>query len=323
MSGAGSQNRPTKNERRDAAREKARVLRDQQKRRDRRNRVLLQGGIVLGALAIVAVVAIIIVTSIKPNGPVPTAAQNDGFTVGAEFKLVGAPASAATPSASATDDAAAAETPAPAETPAATETPSAQDVEIAVYQDFLCPYCGQFETTNAEQIGGWLQAGAATYTVHPLATLSNLSMGTQYSLRASNAAACVAEYSPNDFFAFNTALFENQPKENTEGLTDTELKSIAKGVVSGGASKINTCIDDGTYKSWVKDATDRARSGPLPGTDVAKVEGTPTILVNGKQYTGSLTDAEQFAAFVLAVSSESYSTSTPTPSASESPATNG
>ncbi|MGK9146357.1 DsbA family protein [Plantibacter flavus] len=322
MSGAGSQNRPTKNERRDAAREKARVLREQQKRKDRRNRVLLQGGIVLGALAIVAAVALIIVTSIKPSGPVPTAAQNDGFTVGAGLQLVGAPASASTPSAT-PSDAPATEAPAAEATPAATETPSAQDVEIRVYQDYLCPYCGQFETTNAEQIGGWLKAGAATYTVHPLATLSNLSLGTQYSLRASNAAACVAEYSPNDFFTFNTALFENQPKENTEGLTDTELKSIAKGVISGGEKKVNTCIDDGTYKSWVKDATDKARSGPLPGTDVAKVEGTPTILVNGKQYTGSLTDAEQFAAFVLAVSSESYSTSTPTPSATETPATNG
>ncbi|OII41252.1 thioredoxin domain-containing protein [Plantibacter sp. MMLR14_011] len=317
MSGAGSQNRPTKNERRDAAREKARVLREQQKRRDRRNRVLLQGGIVLGALAIVAVVAVIIVTSIKPAGPVPTAAKNDGFTVSAGLQLVGAPASASTPTPSATDPAA------PAETPAATETPAADGVEISVYQDFLCPYCGQFETTNAEQVKGWLEAGAATYTVHPLATLSNLSLGTQYSLRASNAAACVAEYSPNDFFSFNTALFENQPKENTEGLTDAELKSIAKGVISGGEKKINACIDDGTYKSWVKDSTDRARSGPLPGTDVKKVEGTPTILVNGKQYTGSLTDAEQFAAFVLAVSSESYSTGTPTPGASESPVTNG
>ncbi|HXH34869.1 MAG TPA: thioredoxin domain-containing protein [Plantibacter sp.] len=322
MSGAGSQNRPTKNERRDAARDKARVLREQQKRKDRRNRFLLQGGIVLGALAIVAVVAVIIVTSIKPAGPVPTAAQNDGFTVGAELKLVGAPVTTSTPSATPTDSAAA-ETPAPEATPETDATPAAQDIKIAVYQDFLCPYCGQFETTNAEQVGGWLQAGAATYTVHPLATLSNLSLGTQYSLRASNAAACVAEYSPNDFFAFNTALFENQPKENTEGLTDTELKSIAKGVVSGGEKKINTCIDEGTYKSWVKDATDKARSGPLPGTDVAKVEGTPTILVNGKQYTGSPTDAEQFAAFVLAVSSESYSTSTLTPSASETPATNG
>ncbi|KQM15732.1 thioredoxin domain-containing protein [Plantibacter sp. VKM Ac-2880] len=319
MSGAGSQNRPTKNERRDAAREKARVLREQQKRRDRRNRVLLQGGIVLGALAIVAAVAIIIVTSIKPAGPVPTAAQNDGFTVGAGLQLVGAPADAPTPTPTATDAA----EPAPAETPAATETPTAEGVEISVYQDFLCPYCGQFETTNAEQVKGWLEAGAATYTVHPLATLSNLSLGTQYSLRASNAAACVAQYSPNDFFSFNTALFENQPKENTEGLTDKELKSIAKGVISGGEKKINACIDDGTYKSWVKDSTDRARSGPLPGTDVAKVEGTPTILVNGKQYTGSLTDAEQFAAFVLAVSSESYSTDTPSPSPSESPATNG
>lgn len=309
MSGAGSSNRPTKNERRDAAREKARILREQQKRRERRNKVLLQGGIILGALAIVAVIAVIIVTSIKPAGPVPTAAQQDGFVVGQNLALVGAPGSTGTPTPS--DEA----TPSsdPAATPGDTATPGPQNVDIRVYQDYLCPYCKQFETTNADQIAGWLNAGAATYTIHPLATLTNASLGTQYSLRASNAAACVAEYSPNDFFKFNTAMYEKQPAENTEGLTDAQIKEIAKGVVSGGETKINSCIDEGTYKGWVKDSTNRARSGPLPGTTVAKVEGTPTILVNGKQYTGSLTDKEQFAAFVLAVSSESYSTSTPTP----------
>lgn len=308
MSGAGS-SRPSKNERRDAAREKARVLREQQRKRERRNRFLLQGGIIVGALAIVAVVAVIIVSSIKPDGPVPTAAQNDGFTVGQDLKVVGAVQTDTTPSPSAS-----AETPEePSATPTDGATPGPQNVDIRVYQDYLCPYCKQFETTNAKQIAGWLNAGAATYTVHPLATLTNASLGTQYSLRASNAAACVVENSPNDFFAFNTAMFEKQPAENTEGLTDAQIKDIAKGVVSGSVSKINTCIDEGTYKSWVKDATNRARSGPLPDTDVKKVDGTPTILVNGKQYTGSLTDPEQFAAFILAVSSEPTSTGAPTP----------
>jgi protein-disulfide isomerase len=42
-------------------------------------------------------------------------------------------------------------------------------------------------------------------------------------------------------------------------------------------------------------------NGPLPNTTVSAVTGTPTVLVNGQQYQGSLTDAGAFAAFVQQV----------------------
>ena len=60
-------------------------------------------------------------------------------------------------------------------------------------------------------------------------------------------------------------------------------------------------------------STARALKGPLPNTEVEKVQGTPTVLVNGQQYSGSLTDADAFSAFVLQVASEAYSTTTPAP----------
>jgi predicted thioredoxin/glutaredoxin len=41
--------------------------------------------------------------------------------------------------------------------------------------------------------------------------------------------------------------------------------------------------------------------------------GTPTILVNGKPYTGSLNDPKEFASFVQVALGETYSTATPTP----------
>ena len=63
---------------------------------------------------------------------------------------------------------------------------------------------------------------------------------------------------------------------------------------------VNSCINGETFKSWVSAATARSGTGPLPNTSVPSVTGTPTVLVNGNQYTGSLTDANAFASFVQA-----------------------
>ncbi len=79
------------------------------------------------------------------------------------------------------------------------------------------------------------------------------------------------------------------------------------------------CIVQGSYASWVKDATTRALDGPLPGSKKLVLTGAPTIVVNGQAYAGSLTDAAEFSQFVLSVASDAYygtpgPTAVPTPS---------
>ncbi|CAD6003651.1 thioredoxin domain-containing protein [Agreia sp. COWG] len=294
--GSAGDGRLSKNERREAAREKAKVLREQQRKKDVRNRVFLFGGLGVVVLAIGVIVALIIVSAIKPAGPGPANMASDGITIGQGKIAVTSPALASD---------AAPVVPSP--------DYSTGVVDIQVYIDYLCPYCGQFEATNAEQIGQWVDSGAATLTTHPLSILDRGSLGTKYSTRSANAAACVANYSPDNFFDFSALLFKNQPAENTEGLTDAQLKGYVSDSGATQVSQIESCIDDTQFKGWVSASTSRALQGPLPNTDVAKVEGTPTVLVNGQQYSGSLTDASAFSAFVLQVSSQAYSTSTPTP----------
>jgi hypothetical protein len=68
---------------------------------------------------------------------------------------------------------------------------SGEVANIVMYVDYLCPFCGQFEATNSESLRTMVESGAATLEVHPIAILTNKSAGTQYSLRAANAAACV------------------------------------------------------------------------------------------------------------------------------------
>ena len=294
--GSAGDGRLSKNDRREAAREKAKALREQQRKKDLRNRIFLFGGLGVVVIAIGVAVTLIIVSAIKPAGPGPQNMASDGLTVSQGFVATTTPSQAAD-----------------AEPTAPTPDYSTGVVDIQVYVDYLCPYCGQFEATNSEQIGQWIESGAATLTTHPLAILDRGSLGTKYSTRSANAAACVANYSPDSFYDFSALLFKNQPAENTEGLDNDKLKSLVGEAGVTDQSAINSCIDDKTYYGWVADATSRALQGPLPGTDDQSVTGTPTVLVNGQKYSGSLTDPDAFSAFVVQVANEAYSTSTATP----------
>ena len=302
--GGPNQPRPTRNERREAAREKARVLREEQKKRERRNRFLIIGGVVVTVVAIAALIFTLVAQSIKPAGPGPLNMASDGILlVGGESGIE------------------AVETPAiPAGgQPTPTELDDSGTVaNIVVYVDYLCPYCGQFERTNSEAMRTMVEEGAATLQIHPIAILTNKSQGTQYSLRAANAAACVAEESPEAFFDFNSLLFENQPEELTEGLTNDQLKELA--AEAGATTSVDTCIDDKRFHSWVQEATNRALTEPIPNSELESVTGTPTVLVNGKQYVGSLEDQAEFQSFVLQAAGEAYSESTATPTPTPTPA---
>jgi protein-disulfide isomerase len=307
--GGSNQPRATRNERREAAREKARVLREEQKKREKRNKLLIQGGVIVAVLVVAGLIGTLIFNNVKPDGPGPANMASDGILLVAG------------------DDGGITAVETPALEADADPTPTVPDesgtvANIVTYIDYLCPYCGDFETTNSEAMRTMVESGAATLEIHPIAILTNQSAGTQYSLRAANAAACVADQSPEAFFDYNELLFQNQPEEGSTGLANSDLKKLATD--AGAASSVGACIDDTRFKSWVQDATNRALTEPIPNSSLASVTGTPTVLVNGQQYSGSLTDAQEFQSFVVQATSatfnESESTPTPTPSPEATPA---
>jgi len=232
--------RPSNDARR-AAREKARALRKSQRRKDRRNRVLLRGGLVVALVAIVAIVAFVIVSSIRPPHRGPANMASDGVLIGQGLKAERSPARAAD----------AKPTPHPLDT-------SGQVVNIVTYVDYLCQYCGAFERTNSEQISKLVSSGAATLEIHPLPFYANSSaQGTQYSLRAANAAACVANYSPDKFFNFNRLMFEHEPKETSAGLSNSVIAGYARQAGASPIDKVRSCIDNKTYGDWMQGAESR------------------------------------------------------------------
>lgn len=297
MSDAVTQ-RGSKNERRDAARERARQLREQQQRKSKRNRLLLQSGIVLGVLGVLAVVALIIVTGAPKVGPGPANMASDGLVIGEGFV-------AQTTGAQSSDDDPVPTTP--------SDDPSV--VDIRIYVDYLCPYCGLFEENYGDTLNGWLTAGEITLEIHPVATLNHFSLGSAYPTRAANAFACVANFSPDDAWNFHRAMFVDQPAENTTGRTDEEIIDVLSSVAPSSQSQIEECITEQTYRTWVSAATARALdTAPLPGTESAVFEGTPTVIVNGVQWTSGdllafITEQQQLKIAAAAAQSE---TETPT-----------
>ncbi len=285
-------------QRRDLARDKARALRASQKRRERRNRVLLQGGITVGIIAVVAVVTITILGIVRPPSPGPMNMLSDGIKIGQKLKAV----------------------PTAALQPGDSPVPSAKNkgdvIDIRVFVDYQCAICRSFDKTNAAQLKTWLSTGAATLEIHPIAILDNKSLGSKYSTRAANAAACVANFSPNSYFDYNNLLFDRQPKELTTGLTDEQLISLVKQARVSKVKQISDCVRNQTFKPWVNAATARATEGPIPGSDVDKIAGTPTIIINGAKYDGSYLDANAFSAAVAKAAGDSFaqdSGSTPSP----------
>lgn len=268
-----SEAKATKNEKRETARENARLARAQEQKRKARNRIITQLSIVIGVLAVAVItVSVVLSGAGASNSENPKNMASDGAVV-AQGLTVQATAAIK------------------GNTPIVTEQ-SKTKANIVIYLDYLCPYCGQFEKTNTAELESLVNSGAATVEYHPIAILS------EYSARAANAAACVVDSDPKHFWAYNTALFVNQPAEaQTGGLPNKELITLA-GDVGVDRSLITSCVNNGTFSKWVTNSTQRATGKAIPNSKLAKVSSTPTVLVDGQQFTGNPLDAKAFKTFV-------------------------
>lgn len=141
---------------------------------------------------------------------------------------------------------------------------------VSTWVDFMCPYCGQFEQSEGETITELIEEGRITLELHPVAILDRLSQGTQFSSRAASAMYAVAEADPANAYAFLVAMYENQPAEQTAGLTDEEIVQIAKDAGVDVTPELEAAILDQKF-------LDFAQSQELP----EGATGTPTLAING------------------------------------------
>ena len=232
-------------------------------RQARRRRIVL----VLGGVVILGLVAAIVVAILNATG------GDDTREVSGPTGEVVAPANVSESGAASVGDA---------------DAP----VTVEVYYDYMCPACGAFEEANGDELDRLMNDGTARIELRPISFLDRMSEGTNYSTRAANAFATVVDGAPEQAWAFHRALYENQPAEGTEGLSDEEIAEIATD--AGVPAEVVERFADGTYDQWVASVTEQAFDSGVQGTPTIKIDGE---VFEGDPYTtGDLTDAIESAA---------------------------
>jgi protein-disulfide isomerase len=219
-----------------------------QQRARRRNRIVAAvGGLVILGLLVAIVVSLV---NAAGSDPTPDAAADKPFV-------------------------------APANATAAGAIPignAAAPVKVAIYLDYMCPFCGRFERANSDELERLVADGTIRIDLHVLSFLDKASSGTRYSTRTANAIATVADRAPNKLLAFNSALFARQPEEGSSGLSNDEIASLAGG--AGVPQDVVNEFVDGTFEPWIAKVTkDAFASG---------ITGTPTVKINEKLFQGDL-----------------------------------
>lgn len=225
---------------------KSAAARAEQKRKEQRRRIINIGGVVL---AMLLVVGVILAISLHEQGK-KDKRLSDAAAASSEFGL--------------------------------TIGPNDAPHRVVIYEDFLCPYCGELEKATRADLEELAGDKRVQVEYRPFDLLSQ-AFG-DYSIRSAGAFSIVLDKSGAEVAKkFHDLLFENQPAENGTHLSDEKLIELA---VKAGAkeSDVKQPILDNAGKQWVEKATAEAQK--------AGIQGTPTILLDGENYQDGRTIQE-------------------------------
>lgn len=141
-------------------------------------------------------------------------------------------------------------------------------VKVEIFEDFLCPFCAQFEEQSSAKLIEAARNGDVYVVYRPMAFLSD------YSGRALNAFGVVLEESGGQVaLEFHDRLFAQQPSEAGEMPDDQWLIDRA---VEAGAQEVDVArgIETLTFGQWVVNGNDAASK--------RGVNSTPTVFVDGE-----------------------------------------
>ena len=156
---------------------------------------------------------------------------------------------------------------------------------LDMYEDALCPACGEFEHQYGQQIAKAIDDGQLTVRYHMINFLDAKSASGDYSTRAYGAMITVARGAggqPGQFMAFHSTLFDadNQPTEGgSSDHTNAQLAGLAGTV--GVAQAVQDQVSAGADVAAAK--THAATSI----TELTQLSGgtgyqTPTVARDGK-----------------------------------------
>jgi protein-disulfide isomerase len=257
--------RPTKNQRREEARESARTAREKNLKKQQLLKWLVPTVASIAILAIAAGVVWAVIAFQPP--PKKEAGPVNMLSDGIVFEADGNGGLQPVPTAAIAKDA----------EPVPTEAREGL-LNIVTFVDFACPHCKSFEDAYGPTIKSLVANGQATLEVRSVAFIN------QASVRGANAAACVANYEPEKYLEVFDAIFAKQGQGSSTSFFGDIVKSV--GVDN---DEVNECVRGDSFTPWVEAAS--ARSG---------VRGTPTVIVNGTTLDLANEDFNDFLANELA-----------------------
>jgi protein-disulfide isomerase len=162
--------------------------------------------------------------------------------------------------------------------------------QVVVYEDFLCPICGEFEAAGHEELAQLADQGKVQIEYRPFVLLSRLG---EYSSRSTMVWSLVLQQDGADVAQkFHDLLFANQPSEEGPFPSREDLVTLA-GQAGADTTKLQTAIDAGDGVDWPVNATKSAES--------LDVDSTPTITLDGKPFTNGRTAADLATNLIKAV----------------------
>ena len=171
--------------------------------------------------------------------------------------------------------------------PAAAKTPAAHagdhslvvgaataPVKVVVYEDFLCPFCRQLETSTRDFLHQDAAKGRVQVEYRPFQLLPD-----DYSRRALDAWATVLQHgTPAQALRFHDLLYDEQPYEQAAHKPGVvALRALAR---KAGVTDPKVLEAFGSPNATFFAAVQRS-------AERAGVRGTPTVLVDGKPLGGS------------------------------------
>ena len=274
--------RPTKAERRAAARAKAQALREEQERRERRlkitRRALLGGGVVAAVGATAALVIASRRDNVAGDPRIPKGVGDDGsLTYGAAM------------------------------TPGSVNEGAPV---LDVYFDYACHFCANFDTLHADEISRLVKDGKITLALHPCKIL-----GQDWTDIVMNAMGVVLDRQPEVALAFHNAalalfseIFASRDagRQTVDELADTAKKA---GVSQDVVKAFEKAVKDNSYGKWTEAGTNAFRD--------KKLSATPTVFLADTQL--NLQAIATATALTEAVANLPAATATPTEAASGAP----
>jgi protein-disulfide isomerase len=172
---------------------------------------------------------------------------------------------------------------------AATAKSNAPTVDL--YEDFQCPTCGALEKAMGPTFASMAKTGEIKLIVHTLSFLDD-NLKNDSSKRSANAVACASD--AGKFLEYHAAVFAAQPAQEGAGYTDAQLTAFATevGITGPALTTWQKCTTSGQHDQYVADTQTNAEK--------AGVSSTPTVKLDGKDITRTLTTVEALVAQVKA-----------------------